>query len=371
MKRLKPLIQIELRKSIPMSFYFIVVGIISLVSMIQSTKYIFQSELTQGISSLAWYMYGRVDWGNLFRENIARYVIAMIVGLVFMIYLSYRNDKNHEVCRFLKSLPYTMKERYLVKIGTGMATFTIAYVLYSVGMVIFRNSFVSQAKEIYEVTIFSEIFDQIFSMNQLIQILFVVYTALIACYLFGVMFEYLVSHNFASVLIAVLVGLSPAFILLNLSLYVEGDNPILNKIAWICSKILLGEGGWKYVHIDGAMDHSLVHYEYVDYVGMKIGVYLIIAGICFITTLNFCKKSYLENMDVFIPGKIFRKVFIMGVTVCAGLLLGDLYYVFAETQDIMLYIANGIGAIIGLIVAWKLAHIGTCKSEKRANKEVY
>jgi len=371
-KYLKTLIKMELRSVCIMIIYFLGIGIGCTMKINQQIHDIIKRTYSYGLTGFLWETNEIKGWKYIFTESIHIYIGLSLVGLLLMVYLSYRNDKNHEIGRFLKSLPYTMKERYLVKVGVGLSIFTTLYILHGIMLVIFRESFLEKTKDIFEVTIFSEIYQELFSSSQLIQTLLVVYVALVACYLFMIMFQYLVSPNFASLIVGVLVGLSPGFILWNLYIYlnpwVKGE--LLYTLADFYSVFIWGDGNWGSIEIKGMELVPTSSISYLDFIGMRIAIFLAIAALCFICTLKWCQKSQLEKADLFIPGNIFRGIFVLGATLCSGMLLGDLYYIYYRARNWMMYGLGIVGLVLGSIIVWKIAHIGIKKSDAKKAKEV-
>lgn len=373
MKHLRPLVKMELRHTVLMMIYFVLIGIISIVSVEQSIQSIIVEELTYGIRRAFEYQRCTTRWGDLFRENIQFYTIAAIVGMLILIYISYRHDKNHEMSRFLKSLPYTVQERYLVKVTVGTSLFTICYVLYSIAMIISRTNYLNQTKDIYEVTVLSGIYPELFSSSQLIKLLLVVYVKVMACYFIGIFFEYIISVNFASLLIAVLVTLSPLFIILSIEWRISrgGYIPIWDEIVnYVYATIV---GGLNYANVvieTGILNHNNIYFNYMDLFGARIGTFLIIIAVCIGLTLKLCKSHRLETADILIPSKVFRGIFIIGVTVCTSLLASDLYYIYSGSFEGMSNILALLGGISGLLIAWKIAHIGIRKERSKVLEEV-
>lgn len=359
MNRLKTLIKVEFKTTILMVIYFISIGVISCMGINRILQKEIENELMTGIGEGICNGYFGYDWSLAFRENMQFYMLLFIVGISVLIYLSYKNDKNHQVGRFLKSLPYTVQERYFIKTAIGVVIFTIPYILYGIGLFALRNNFLTQAKDIYEVTIFSEMYQEFLSSGQLLSILAIGYMELMVCYLFGIMFEYIISFNLASIIIATLVGISPLFVLWNLRFYIKGENRILEDIGEFYSDLIFCTGSGGEITIEGpGIFHKYTGCNAMDLIWVRVGIFLLMALICIGITLVLCKTYYLENTDILMPSKIFRVIFVIGVTVCAGMLLGDFYYMYTRNGSNIMYLFNIIGSSIGLPIAWRIACIG-------------
>lgn len=361
MNRLKTLVKVEIRATYLMLIYFIGIGIINCISINHTLQREMEEGMISGIAGGIWGTYHLGNWDYMFIPEMNVYVILMLIGVGGLIYLSYKNEKSHEVGRFLQSLPYTTQERYLVKIIIGSIIFTIPYIIYGIGLFVLRNKFIAQVAESYEVTILSEVYQEFLGNGELLRRLVMIYMEAITCYVFSVMFQYMISLNLASIIIAALVGISPLFMLWNLRFYGFGQSRLIEEIGSFYSKLMFQSGGRGELVIEGINRGEYSAFGFIDYFGIRIGIFAVIALVCIGITLTLCKRYHIENTDILIPSKAFRVIFIIGVTVCSGMLGGDIYYSYENNYSNIIYIFNLIGILIGLPIAWKIAHIGIKK----------
>lgn len=377
MKRLKALIKMELRPALLIGAYFLLVDLFVLFSVRGQIQNTWRSFLLNGIEDFMAYN-GGVRIADTFAENMLYIMLLSIVGMMALVYGSFKNDKSIEIGRFLKSLPYTMRERCLAKMSVGIVTFTMTYIFYAIGMLVLHMDYLNKFSEVYRVTILSEVYTQIFDKGELIKALILIYVGCIAIYLFCMMFQYIVSNRLAGIIVATLVYLSPVFIANSLSAYrsVRYVNAIYENIIYPLTEwlnelmIIFGYQGWGEVIVGistngGISDNTTIQYTYMSLIGYRIVFYGMIALVSLVAILKLCVAERVEKSDYFIPSKCFRSIFTCGVTVCGGLLLGDIYCIYANEVNMgILYGLITFGGIISFLVARKIASIGMRKGKE-------
>ncbi len=276
-----------------------------------------------------------------------------------------------------------MKERCLTKMGVGIATFTVTYVFYAIGMLALQMSYLNKFNEIYRITILSEVYNQIFDRGELVKVLILVYVACVAIYLFCMMFQYIVSNRLGAIIVATLVYLSPVFITNSLRAYVtvRDVNVIYEKIIyplteWLNELIVIFDYiRYAEVGINAntatdliMFDNIITGYNYIALIDYRMAFYGVVALLSLVAILKLCVAERLEKNDYFIPSKCFRNIFICGVTVCGGLLLADIYCIIFRNIMNMGIICGLLvfGGIMSFLVARKIASIGM-----RRGKEVH
>ena len=372
MKRLKALIKMELRPALLIGAYFLLVDLWILLSIQGRIQNAWRDFLTNGIKNLTLYS-GGIRVTDVFMENMIYIMLLSIIGMIALVYSSFKNDKSIEIGRFLKSLPYTMRERCLTKMGVGIGTFTVTYIFYAVGMLVLHMSYLNKFSEVYEVTIFSEVYHQIFDRGELIQGLILVYIGAIAIYLFCMMFQYLVSNRLGGIIVAALVYISPLFIMNSVCGYinVSYENIIYKLTEWVNElMIIFAYPSWAEVGINintatTISRDTIEQYTYINLMSYKMIFYGIIALLSLVAILKLCVIERIEKSDYFIPSKCFRRIFVCGVTICGGLLLGDIYFIYSNETN--MWVAYGLlilGGVISFLIAKKIASIGMKKGKE-------
>lgn len=372
MKRLKALIKMEMKPALLVGIYFLIVNLISIGMTRGNIASSWRGFLINGIEGFIGDRTATV-MSHAFIGNMIFVMLFNIIGMLLMVYVSFKNDKSIEVGRFLKSLPYTMKERCLTKVGVGISVFTVTYLLFTVGMVILRIQCLNQFNEVYKVTAYAEVYQTFLTSNTLLQTLLLGYIVCVGIYLFTVMFEYLISPNLASIIVAALVYLSPVFITVSLEFYIPGMfKGLFEQMTYWLQELLIILGyerrGIIIAQMNAAaMDstYNVAQVAYIGLIGYKIAFYGVVALVSLFGILRFSQKNCMEQSDLFIPFKGFRNIFIAGVTVCGGLLAGDIYCVYNNTESmIMAYAILMIGGIVSFLIARKIASIGIKKTRE-------
>lgn len=366
-KRLKPLIKLELKPVLWISIYLMLVNIFSFIIIKQSMNERWIDYLLGGIGNL----YNRTDRADLISELFTSAtdvsILLYLLGIMILSFVSLKHDKGLETGRFLKGLPYTSGERSLVKVSLGSLGYTISFLVYSIGLVIMQRAYCEKVKEIYEVIPIGQIQDQLFNTSKLLVILFVLYLVGLAFYLFCMLVQYIVSHKIGSTIITLCALIAPFF--------------LIYSIKYCFNRSFFSQvGNWLYDLTIGArvsMRVIVVSFEvrsafnsYVGYMtGYRIIFYIVVIIALILAIWKLSKRQFLEEVDKLIPITGLRWLFVVGVTLCGSFLVCDLYLGFIEpllAGSISAYkwLALVIGAIISFIVAKKIAFIGFNKRKE-------
>ena len=112
MKRLKALIKMELKPALLVAAYFFLVDLFILLNIRGDIEDSWRGFLKYGIEDFLGYNDG-LSIADIFVDHMLVIMLFSFVGMMALVYVSFKNDKSIEIGRFLKSLPYTMKERCL------------------------------------------------------------------------------------------------------------------------------------------------------------------------------------------------------------------------------------------------------------------
>ena len=352
MKHLKPLIKIELKTALLMSIFFWGVSIFTVVSLNNYIQPFIYNNLMWGMdgfneSSRQGAQFFQIyEWGNIFNHwiDLSKYIMA--IGIMLLIYLSYRYDKNHEVGRFIKALPYTTEQKYWVKIVLGIMSFTIPYMVQGMVIVIIRKSFIIQMKDFYEVTNLSNIFADLYELKQLLLILTLNYLGLIVWYLFVVMFQYIIMSNFGSIIGASIIAIAPIVIRENIHRFFSYTGRLYWKYIRLYD-FLLGNRGYRAFITN--KDTGII--EYINFGETRLVVLFIMILILLTLTLYLCKEMYIENEDALVPRRVFKYMYLIVTPIVCSLLLGSLYKCYTGKGDTWFDLVTFIGGILGFLIA--------------------
>ena len=109
MKRLKALIKMELKPALLIGAYFLLVDFFVLLTIRERIQGTWREFLLSGIKNFMGYNEG-IRIADVFTESMLYIMLFSIVGMMALVYGSFKNDKSIEIGRFLKSLPYPMRE---------------------------------------------------------------------------------------------------------------------------------------------------------------------------------------------------------------------------------------------------------------------
>lgn len=363
MKNLKALIKIERTPALFMGIYFLLINIAAIIAMIGEIQFSAKHYLAYGISGFdKWSM-------NDFIFGITTVLfIGYSIGLLVLVYLQFKKDKSIEISRFIKALPYTSGQRAGVKIGLGILSFTVSFVIYIVMFLMVRSYAMNLFGEIYRVTAFEEVATYLNRAGVYLSFMGVTYIRLIVVYLIFVMCEYLMSHNIGSLIVAALSTLAPGYMWVSNSYNLPYNETILKVQDWL-GKIYMDFTQWGQIQIVGANEWGYVNYRITEAAGSVSLVYMGLIIICSLVIILQVKKQRIENADILMPGKVTRYIFIIGVALCSACLLRDIGRIALSQIAFgypvaILYILLAVGFVSGGLIAMKIAHIGLqCKKE--------
>lgn len=372
MKRLKALVKVETKPAVFMGLYFLVVSVIAMMMMQMDINTTWRNYLVRGINGF--------DLWDIYRGMFSltlTLMIAYTVGVFVLVYAQFKNDKNLEIGRFLKGLPYTIRERSLVKISMGILSFTLPFILFVIGMLILRTNTLNLGQEIYAVSPYASVVEVITRIDTLVSFLFVNYLGVIVVYLFLNMLQYLISSNLGSLVIGACILPAPLYLFYsvrtNFSLVGERFQPVVDAFYALFLN---------FTHMERLQIHSVQAYETVQLYDSNFIYYTynkeigIRALFCILLLLLFSfmlwkvvAKCKMEETDLLMASPITRGIFITGVTLCTAFAVTDLtsYIItplISTNSRVQLPITLIIGGIIGAVISTKIANIGRTKKRE-------
>ena len=370
LKRLKPLIKIELPSTLLVTLYFIVV---SLGGMIATQRRLEDNEaqcLMRNFAELVMYQ-DLLSCNEVLlsiRDNIT---ILFLIGCAVLVYSSFRKDKDYEMGRFLKSLPYTARERLLVKVGMHLASLLIGILVLGIGMEMINRQAINRFSYIYEGMNRGQLHLQIMQSHQVFKMMVITLLTCITFYLFLVMMQYIMMNNLMSVINGVFIFFAPLYLskcVLNYFGNLYGSS--IQEVHVFLKQLMIAEGkNITAYYLEQGRKESI----YIDTVLGSIKPYVIGYGIFIIIILAgiyvFYKRYRLEESDLMIPNKYCRGIYRAGVTVCSAFLVGDVAryltgtYIYGSESLLNPWLL--IGAVIGFIISRKIAQIGIKKGGVR------
>ncbi len=369
MKNIRALIEVEARPSIMMGIYFLIVNIGGILLASLGVQMGFQKYLRYGkaVEDIS---------GEIFLPIMPGVVFFTFFGMIILIYFQFKHDKSIDIGRFLKALPYTNMQRCLVKAVTGILSFSVPFVVFSVGLIALRSHAVLKFKESYSVVSYERVIASINSLENLAYLLMLVYVVYTAVYLFLFMVQYLMNNNIGSLVVSILSLAAPAFIVISAGeIYrfpyyarIKYDRLFLPIYSITVQRRT-------FVFESGTMKKYTLLWSYIEDIGTKMLIGAVIGLLCGIVIYQVAKKSKIEDADVLIPHLVSRWIFIIGVSVCAAFLVADIskFLILPLIMDdvtVMTQVMLLIGGVVGFIIAKKIGHIGTVSKKRTKLKKI-
>ena len=307
-------------------------------------------------------------------ENVYSLIRGMTpyfgLGILIMIYMQFKDSKSLEVGRFLKSLPISSREYYITKLISGIISYTIPFIIMTVGVLIVRGNNISWIQDYHNISRIPEIFIKQSSSINILSLFIMCYFIITATYTFLFMIQYLVMNIVGGIVIGFLTWLAPTFILGSLSvIYREITFKLMQSFKGLY-KVQDYILPWSY-HINIDSEYIESTFNNMGYNNENIAVLnnmiprtiicLIISVVCIGLAYTISKKSRVEDTDNLIAFKTARKIFVIGVTVCSALLstliLGQVFSGRGINSFILVHIIMFIGGFIGFIGSRKISNM--------------
>lgn len=363
MNRYKALIKHEIKtlKWI-LLYFFLAVGIYA--GMITNRLHNFYiSYLEQGI--------GRENiischFMSVFQGEYGLFVILCGIGIILLINTQFKEIKNNEVGRFLKGLPVSGKKVYVVKTLCGMFTYTVPFVILGGYLMMIRASNYTWLQPLLEVTSFSSLFELVNGWEYLLVQLLMYYLIISFAYYFLVIMQYLIMSTKAGIAIGLLISFVPVY----LELIIER-----RRVGWIDQTVYLpwlyGMSGRQYGFSSG---NQYISIGIIQNMGLKIGYLCVLTVVCAILGYRLSQRFRVEQMDLMMPLKISRIIFILGVTLCSALLpifiKENMMRYSRNTNYWLILLAMAVLGLVGFVVSRKIATLGMKEGRKKAYEEV-
>ncbi len=310
---------------------------------------------------------------NLGNLNGSILIIFTILSLI-QIYMQFRSEKDQEVGRFLKSLPVKNEEFLKIKIITGLANISLAFIVLAIGIVMVRGANMFWIKDVYSISVLPERFIEADGIVTILKELGLIYLVVLSFYTFLFMIQYTFSNILGGIVTGFFVWLSPAFVLISSIFTIEklssaasiGRKFLTNGIDRFFEWLLPWTYAFQYKYSTTLIDIngvSLGQTKSIKYFKIKLIVLLAIISINIYLAYKLNKSSKVENENMIIPFKLSRTIFKVGVTICSALLIPIMFEGFLglEMHKLVYAVFLLVGGVIGYIISGKITEVGTSK----------
>lgn len=364
MKKIKALIIIEAKAALFMGLYFLAVNLGILMIIQVSINRSFMNYLNHGMGGATEDL-----MGYIFLRHLRPMIIFMGLGLILLVYFQFRNDKNIEIGRFIKSLPYTEEQRCFIKLGTGILSYTIPFIIGSIGQMMLREYAVNKFSDIYSLLPYEEIVLTVNASQNLMNLLLLTFLVCTFIYLFIFMLQFLINHNIGALVIGILTLVSPVFMIMSIN-YIGCLEKFTYSLNNIADRIVLPfytviNAG---IHMDiyyTQAESFITSYRYIKDISFKMCVSAAASLLCLLIITLAVKRYRIEKSDIFMPYLGVRVIFVVGVILCAGFVWGDIGALVLRGgivyNEVISWIEMIAGGALGLFIAYKIAHIGIAR----------
>lgn len=307
-------------------------------------------------------------------RQISSSILTIFTGLsIIQVYMQFKSEKDQEIGRFLKSLPVKNQEFFKVKLITGIANLSLAFIVLILGFLYVRASNMFWIKDIYSISAFPEQYIAADGVMSLIGDVGLIYLVILSFYTFLFMIQYTFSSIVGGIFTGILVWLSPIFIVNSLVWLVErfvyeaslslSILSVLARVSQFSEWLLPSLYPFGYDYSSFVLDGNEmlgVHTSPIDYLGIKYLVSLALILINIIIAYNLNKRSRIEDENKVIAFKSARKIFKFGVTICSALLVSTVLNdsLAIQASNIILLILMTLAGAVGYFISRKITEIG-------------
>lgn len=300
-------------------------------------------------------------------DTLDMILLIFILLSMVQIFMQFRMEKSQETGRFLKSLPVKRREFFRIKLITGLASLTLAFLVLAIGIMLVRNNNMFWIKDMYSISHTAEILIKADSMGNLLKILGLVYLVTLSFYTFLFMIQYTFTNLVGAIVTGVLVWLAPIFIVIS-SIYTLDKFSFANIYSSNLGSKIEAFSQWlqPWLYVLN-FEYDLASYGIqfgsiarISNLGFKYIISLLLILVNIMIAYKFNENSKIENENKLIAFKSTRLIFKVGVTICSGLLvsilLSDAFML--EIPIIADTVLTLLGASIGYFISRKITRVG-------------
>ena len=296
------------------------------------------------------------EFGQMLSETTVFLLIGMIVGLILLVYVQFRDAKNIEVGRFLKSLPIQSSHLYWVRMGCGVVTYTLPFLFYTLGIVVLRFYHSSWLNDMYRISIWKDKLLAFESIPYIALLLVINYLMITLVYLMLLLMQYLISNRIFAIIVTAIAMILPTYFNIMIDFRYQVDSYLIFPLA--------------YGSMGSVTGHHLENGEGVNisYIGdVELKACLLFLAIAIVLVLGWLSSKYfmIEDQGKLIPKPLCRNIFIVVGTVSMALLPQFYSSGFATFSEVNLVSHVGtivILGIVGYMIMYKISRIG-CKEK--------
>lgn len=284
------------------------------------------------------------------------FLIGIILGLILLVYLQFRDAKNIEVGRFLKGLPIQGSRIYWIRMGCGMVTYTIPFVLYAIGVIVLRLYHNNWLNDLYSISIWQDRLLAVESVQYIALMLLINYLIITLVYLMLLLMQYLISNRVFAVVVTAIAMVIPTYF----SVMIHSRYRIHYYLTLpVLYGVMDSRTG------DRMSNGESVGLSFINNVGIKVCLLFLLIGVMILLGWLSSKHFTVEDQSKLIPKRLCRNIFTIVGTMCVALL--PQFYVsgFAAFSEFNLVVLLGsivLLGIVGYVIMHKIAMIG-CKEK--------
>ncbi len=358
MRRKKALFMYEMYRT----KWFMIVGCLLALVGVYFVSALVRSELWVG-SDLIDSVYDTINMqgttGSVFSAYLVillkKAVIVAIPGFAFMSAMQFGDNQKRGPREFIESLPYTAGEKMRMKLVCGYWSITLACIVFSIGVLIFRSQIIERLIKFNVVIIYFEEVMANETLEHTIRILVFFWLTLLGMYSVYVLAQVVVHRTVLASLVGAGTILAPLEIycftygiyhmfrenIYGMASYVarslEADNP-LRRVAGIFFGDLIGTPRDVYAQIYDNHYSNMIFVSY-DNRWLVVGCLIAVVVLCTCIAYIYYGRHDLAKSHMVVSNKVARYVISVGCGVCFGTTIPAF---FSDITNPWVYIAVSV-----------------------------
>lgn len=295
-------------------------------------------------------------------------LVLFTIIIIIQVYMQFRSEKDREVGRFMKSLPIESKEFFKIKLFMGFLNIIAATMVLLFGIVVVKNQNMFWLKDIHLTSSIPETSKYLTSLPFLMKEFSLFILICLSFYSFLMMIQYTFNNTIGAIVTGFLTWLAPVFIVLgSLNAYIEiTASYYLKDLAWVewIYENVYWLMPWTYFArtdtIPYVHNNLEVRLTMIENFGPKIIISLGLIGIFSLVAYIFASRSRVEDEDRIISFSSFAFLFVVGVSLCSGLLTSLIFtgvMPFNISGSLLLGLSL-LGGFVGFLISNNIRKVG-------------
>ncbi len=352
---MKPLIKHEIKRIVPGTIILAIVSVLTMGFMLNAQiDYWIRRYIRGG---------GVTDFMNILTSSYMAMILFSAVGIIWLVYSQFHEDKVEGTGDFIASLPYTQKENYINKVIAGGLGIICAFLVSTVICYISYLGYGYYQEHVYVYNLYGEQIRAGSGFLNIIGLMLNGYIGIFIWYMFLVIVQYSVYNTWGSIVISCLMVLAFPYLSFGIDQYIYRISRTYDSIGSKVMEFIVVLGRCivptqdKYVSsgYDRVWIYTGLSSDYL----IQLLLLIVICAICILIGKLLAEIYGLRNRKTFMVNKGTEWVFKIGVALCSAFIPFYFFEIFMYglmsivVESIFMLVFGCIGYFISNKIAMK------------------